>query len=187
MGFELAEAYASKGFDVYLISGPVHLETKSQRITRIDVESALEMQEECLKYFPECNGAIMAAAVADFRPESFQKEKIKKSDSDELIIRLVKNPDILKQLGEIKKERQFLVGFSLETHNEEVFAKQKMISKNADMMVLNSLNDEGAGFGFDTNKVTIFFKNQQEPTRYSLMSKSQLSEEIVRLTLNLYF
>ena len=157
MGYAIAEELANLGADVHLVSGPVHIQTQNPKIKLYKVESALEMLEICTNLFADCDVAIMAAAVADYRPESFETNKIKKS-SDDLVLKLLKNPDILATLGTIKKQGQFLIGFALETNNEINNAKEKLLRKNADAIVLNSLNDPGAGFSHQTNKITIILQ-----------------------------
>lgn len=157
MGYAIAEALANLGAEVHLVSGPVNIETEHPEIRLYNVESAIQMHTECTRLFPSCDIGIMAAAVSDYRPDQTQDVKIKKS-SDELILRLVKNPDILFSLGQMKTEKQILVGFALETNNELEFAKEKLERKNADAIVLNSLNDKGAGFKHETNKISIILK-----------------------------
>ena len=157
MGYAIAEALADAGAEVHLVSGPVNISTENPAIRVYPVESAIEMYDACTRLFPECHMAIMAAAVADYRPEKTETAKIKKK-SDELVLRLVKNPDILSALGQMKKEGQIVVGFALETNNEVANATEKLERKNADAIVLNSLNDPGAGFRFDTNKISIILK-----------------------------
>ncbi len=156
MGFALAEEFARRGCKVFLVAGPTHLEVHHPNIERIDVVSAREMYEAATSRFPSCNAAILSAAVADFRPEHEADHKIKKqSDKDDMTLHLVQNPDILATLGSMKSADQMLVGFALETDNELENAKKKLEKKNLDFIVLNSLHDKGAGFGYDTNKVTI--------------------------------
>ena len=156
MGFAIAEELASRGADVILVAGPTHLSTNSPRIQRIDITSAREMYAAATQNFPSCDAAILSAAVADFRPEHEADHKIKKqNDSDGMVISLVQNPDILATLGAAKRNDQILVGFALETDNELDNAKKKLSKKNLDFIVLNSLHDKGAGFGHDTNKITI--------------------------------
>lgn len=157
MGYAIAEALANLGAEVHLVSGPVHIKTVHPEIRLYNVESAIQMHTECLRLFPNCDIGIMSAAVSDYRPDQTQEVKIKKS-SDELILRLVKNPDILFSLGQMKTDKQILVGFALETNNELEFAKEKLQRKNADAIVLNSLNDKGAGFKHETNKISIILK-----------------------------
>lgn len=160
MGFALAEELAARGCDVCLIAGPTHLETRHGNIQRIDVMSAQEMYAAATREFPSCQAAILSAAVADFRPDHAPDHKIKKqSDEDDMTLHLVQNPDILATLGKMKKEGQKLVGFALETDNELQNAMRKLNKKNLDFIVLNSLHDKGAGFGHDTNKVTIIDRN----------------------------
>lgn len=156
MGFAIAEELATRGAEVILVAGPTHLKTNSPRIHRIDITSAREMYNAATENFSSCDAAILSAAVADFRPEHEADHKIKKqNDSDGMVINLVQNPDILATLGSMKRDGQCLVGFALETDNELDNAKKKLAKKNLDFIVLNSLHDQGAGFGHDTNKVTI--------------------------------
>jgi phosphopantothenoylcysteine decarboxylase/phosphopantothenate--cysteine ligase len=178
MGFALAEACAARGGDVFLISGPVVLKTKHPSIKRIDVESADEMYEEAVRLYPSCDMAILCAAVADYRPEHQVSEKIKREQSDILKISLVRNKDIAAALGSEKKIHQLLVGFALETKDEITHARAKLQRKNLDVIILNSLNDKGAGFGYDTNKVTLIDKSGRE-THVSLKSKTKIAEEIM--------
>lgn len=180
MGFALAEEFAQRGAQVYLVAGPVVLKSKHPNIKQIDVVSAREMREACLQVFQDCNIVVMSAAVADFRPANTANNKIKKLDSSSApVVELVQNPDILKEMGEIKTH-QTLVGFALEDHNEEENALKKLKNKNLDFLVLNSLNDKGAGFGTDTNKVTIFKKDSTK-TPLPLMDKNILAKEIVTI------
>lgn len=171
MGYALAEKAAAFGAEVILISGPVQIQTKNKNIKVIPVESAREMYEACFRYYDEVDVVIAAAAVADYRVEEIAEEKIKKNE-EVMELRLVKNPDILKSMGE-QKSSQFLMGFALETENEEVHAQAKLIKKNADAIVLNSLRDAGAGFGKDTNKVKIISRDSVEEV--PLMSKQDLA------------
>lgn len=177
MGFALAEACAERGAKVTLIAGPVHLSTIHPNIHRIDVESARQMYEVAMKIFPEQDAAILCAAVADYRPEMCADHKIKRTD-EELVIRLVPNPDIAASLGRIATDAQTLVGFALETDDAELHAFGKMHRKNLDFIVLNSLQDAGAGFQVDTNKITILTKDgiKQE---YPLKLKSEVAKDIV--------
>jgi phosphopantothenoylcysteine decarboxylase/phosphopantothenate--cysteine ligase len=155
MGFALAEACAQKGAEVELIAGPVSLQTTHPRIRRTDVESADEMYTAVTEVFPACDAAILCAAVADYRPESQQESKIKREKDERLSLSLIRNKDIAATLGKMKRAGQVLVGFALETEDGMVHAKEKLESKNLDMIVLNSLRDEGAGFRHDTNQVTV--------------------------------
>jgi phosphopantothenoylcysteine decarboxylase/phosphopantothenate--cysteine ligase len=178
MGFALAEAFYAKGADVYLVTGPVNMYTKFVGINVTQVQTAQEMYQASLAEFETTDIAVLSAAVADYRPDVVADEKIKKK-SNELDIHLVKTNDILKSLGEIKQKAQFLVGFALETNNERENAQLKMQHKNADMIVLNSLRDANAGFGYDTNKVSIF-KRTGEVVELGLNTKQKIAEEIVK-------
>ena len=174
MGFAIAEEAASRGATVTLVTGPVHLTTPDQ-VSRQDVVSAEEMKNTILHYFDDADVLIMAAAVADYKPKVVSDEKIKKKDA-ELSLELVKTDDILKEIVKNKKQ-QFVVGFALETNNEQENAKQKLVHKKLDMIVLNSLNDSGAGFGHDTNKVTIITANEEKT--YTLKSKKEVAVDIL--------
>ena len=176
MGFDIALRAAELGASVILISGPTHLNTKNSVINLIRVNSAQEMYDACHEHFSSADVAICAAAVADYRPKSVAKQKIKKVEAV-LKIELEKTPDILASLGKIK-QNQFLIGFALETENEIENAKLKIQKKNLDLIVLNSLQDEGAGFGLDTNKATFYFKNGDEKM-LELKSKALLAKDIV--------
>jgi phosphopantothenoylcysteine decarboxylase/phosphopantothenate--cysteine ligase len=177
MGFALAEVCAEKGFEVLLIAGVVHLQTQHANIQRIDVESAEQMYQAVMQHFPDCDAAVLCAAVADFTPESIASQKIKQNGKV-LIIKLKPTKDIAMAVGKIKRGNQIVVGFALETDNEENNATSKMERKNFDMIVLNSLNDKGAGFGYDTNKVTILKRNG-EKIELPLMSKKEVAEKII--------
>ncbi|RXK62815.1 bifunctional phosphopantothenoylcysteine decarboxylase/phosphopantothenate--cysteine ligase CoaBC [Lacibacter luteus] len=177
MGVALAEELAKRGARVELVLGPSSQIVKSSGINVTKVTSAEEMFNACASLFPSCQIAIMSAAVADYTPVTIEKEKIKKSDTD-LQVELKRTKDILAYLGSIKNKEQLLVGFALETQNEKEYALNKLESKNADMIVLNSLNDQGAGFGKDTNKITIFDKNKQEYA-FSVKSKTEVAKDIV--------
>ena len=174
MGFAIAEEAASRGASVTLITGPVHLSTPKQ-VYRKDVVSAVDMKYAILHYFDDSDVLIMAAAVADYKPKVVSDEKIKKKNAN-LSLELVKTDDILKEIVKNKKQ-QFVVGFALETNNEQENAKQKLVHKNLDAIVLNSLNDTGAGFGHDTNKVTIITANEE--TTYALKSKKEVAVDIL--------
>jgi len=176
MGFDIANAAADLGAEVILVSGPTHLKTAHPGIQLVPVISAQQMYEACHEYYDTVDVAIAAAAVADYRPKHIAGQKIKKTESD-FTIELEKTKDILASLGEIKKN-QFLVGFALETENEIEHAKQKIRKKNLDLIVLNSLQDEGAGFGKLTNKVTFIDKNFTiEPM--ALKSKEAVATDIL--------
>ena len=159
MGYAIAEEAAHRGANVTIVSGPVSISTSTPNINIIKVESAREMYEQCVKIFPNCDYAIMCAAVADYAPAEYISIKIKREKEDVPVIKLVKNPDIAANLGAIKRPNQTLVGFALETNNEENNALEKLHRKNLDMIILNSLQDSGAGFGKDTNKITTYFSN----------------------------
>lgn len=179
MGFEIAKALANKGAEVFLVTGPCNLETANNSIKRIDVVSANEMYEACAKIFPKVNAAILSAAVADYTIKNPKKSKIKKSkENKELSLMLVPTIDILAYLGSIKKKTQILAGFALETNNEEENAKSKLKNKNLDFIVLNSLNDKGAGFKFKSNKISIL-DNKNNIHRYNLKSKTDVASDIV--------
>ena len=171
----LAEEVAKRGGKVILISGPSALQIDHPNIEIHRITSAKEMFSEVFKYYEISDIAIASAAVADYAPKEIASEKIKKND-DSLTIELVKNPDILKTMGE-RKSRQFLVGFALETQNEEENALGKLQKKNLDMIVLNSLRDEGAGFKNDTNKIKIFTKNDRK--EFALKSKNEVAKDIL--------
>ena len=176
MGIAIAKELADNGAEVILVLGPVALEIP-RGIKVISVNSASEMYEATITNFDNASGAILTAAVADYTPEVVSSTKIKKSDSD-MNLALVKTKDIAASLGQIKKANQFLVGFALETNDEINNAKNKLKSKNLDLIILNSLNDEGAGFGTDTNKIT--FINHTETTELPLKLKSALAKDIVK-------
>jgi len=177
MGFALAEELANNGAHVILISGPTSLITNNKSITRIDVVTADEMYSEAIKHFSKCDIAIMSAAVADFKPSESFSEKVKRG-KDNLQINLIQNKDIAAELGNIKTKNQILVGFALETNNELENAIKKIKSKNLDIIVLNSLKEKGAGFGHDTNKISIIGKNG-EKTDFNLKSKNKVAVDIV--------
>ena len=177
MGFALAEICALQGADVCLISGPVQLKTKHQNIERIDVESAEEMFEMVMNHFYAMDGAILCAAVADFTPIETSDIKLKR-ENENLILELKPTKDIAASVGEMKTESQFLVGFALETNNEEANALSKMQRKNLDFIVLNSLQDEQAGFGYDTNKISIIYRSGDRK-QFDLKSKYAVAEDIV--------
>ena len=176
MGFALAEECASRGAQVTLIAGPVQLETHSQGITRYDVESAVEMMALSEKYFPEMDAAILSAAVADFTPETVSDKKIKR-EKDALELHLRPTVDIAASLGKMKKGNQKLVGFALETNDETNHALDKLVRKNFDFIVLNSLRDQGAGFRGDTNKVTILSSHGE--FLFPLKTKREVAKDIV--------
>lgn len=178
MGYAIAEEAAHRGANVTIVSGPVSISTSTPNINIIKVESAREMYEQCVKIFPNCDYAIMCAAVADYAPAKYIDIKIKREKEDVPVIKLVKNPDIAAKLGAIKRPNQTLVGFALETNNEENNALEKLHRKNLDMIILNSLQDSGAGFGKDTNKITTYFSNGKK-LEYSLKSKVEVAKDIL--------
>jgi phosphopantothenoylcysteine decarboxylase/phosphopantothenate--cysteine ligase len=177
MGYAIADELANRGADVTLVSGPVSIKAKNKNIKLLKVMSAREMYEACTMHAADYDIAVMAAAVADYEPEMVADKKIKKSEAG-LTIKLKKTMDILASLGSRKTQGQVLVGFALETDNEAEHAQRKLKEKNADLIILNSLNDEGAGFGHETNKVTMFFSNGQRKET-ALKSKKSLAKDIV--------
>lgn len=183
MGFALAEQAIVLGADVTLVVGPTNINYQSSLINRIDVVSANDMLVAVEQNYSSADIVIMAAAVADYTPIITSDEKIKKSDK-EISIELKSTVDILKTIGEKKKQNQLLVGFALETDNEIENAKSKLSRKNLDMIVLNTLNDEGAGFDGDTNKVTIIDKNNKEE-KFELKSKSEVAQDIFNKIISL--
>jgi phosphopantothenoylcysteine decarboxylase/phosphopantothenate--cysteine ligase len=177
MGLALAEELATRGAEVSLVVGPGAVRPNNKIIQIFEVETADQMYDTCLSLFPKMNMAIMAAAVADYTPSQPSEEKLKKNQG-ELLLELRRTKDILAALGSKKKTGQILVGFALENRNEKQYAEDKLKKKNADLIVLNSLRDEGAGFGFDTNKVTIFQRNGP-PISFDQKPKQQVAKDIV--------
>ncbi|MGQ1943948.1 bifunctional phosphopantothenoylcysteine decarboxylase/phosphopantothenate--cysteine ligase CoaBC [Ornithobacterium rhinotracheale] len=177
MGYHIAEEAAKMGAEVCLISGPTALKAEHPNITLHKVTSAIEMKNKVDELAEKQDVLIMAAAVADYRVKDIAENKIKKKDEN-LHIELIKNPDILKSLGETKKENQFLVGFALETQNAIKNATQKLNHKKADMIVLNTLEDKGAGFQTNTNKVSFITKNNA-PISFDLKSKKEVAKDIL--------
>lgn len=176
MGFALAEECARRGGEVTMIVGPVALKTTHPSIRRIDVENCEQMYQAAISAFPECDAAILCAAVADFRPASMADKKIKR-ESDDLIIRLQPTHDIAAALGKIKKSNQVLAGFALETNDEEANAEEKMKRKNFDFIVLNSLRNEGTCFGSNDNQITII--NKTEKKVFGKKSKTEVAHDII--------
>lgn len=178
MGFALAEECAKRGAEVELVCGVVSatMQTQHPNIRRTDVETAKEMYEACLSLFPSMTSAILCAAVADYAPETVATEKIKRT-GDSMVISLKPNPDIAASLGQIKRDDQTLVGFALETNNEEINAQAKLRKKNLDFIVLNSLKDEGACFRTETNKITILTADGK--TEYPLKTKPEVAKDII--------
>ena len=177
MGFALAEALAMRGAQVNLVSGPTTQHTQHRGISVRYVMTAREMLDACTEYFPSADITVLSAAVADFRPAQQAGQKIKKAGMD-LTISLTKTDDIAASLGKQKSNGQILVGFALETENEQDNALKKLESKNFDLIVLNSLNDQGAGFGHDTNKITIM-DGKKPPKSFELKSKKDVAHDIV--------
>lgn len=176
MGYALAEACARRGAEVTLVSGPVTLQTVHPRIRRINVESAEQMYQAAKAAFGQADAGILCAAVADFTPETVADRKIKR-EKDDLVLRLKPTHDIAAALGRLKQPHQRLVGFALETNDEVLHAQDKLQRKNLDFIVLNSLNDPGAGFRCDTNKITLI--DRQQAMSCPLKSKAEVAEDIV--------
>lgn len=184
MGYAIAEELASQGAEVNLVSGPTNLTMNNPRIKLSRVTSADEMYKVCVGLFPTADIAVLSAAVADFKPVTKANQKIKKTDAG-LTVELTKTPDIAAELGKMKKAKQFTVGFALETENETANAEKKIVSKNFDLIVLNSLNDNGAGFGLDTNRITLINRNN-EAKKFSLKSKKEVARDIVNAVIENY-
>jgi phosphopantothenoylcysteine decarboxylase / phosphopantothenate---cysteine ligase len=183
MGIALAEALAEAGANVQLVLGPTHLSTQHSGVSTTRVVTAADMFSSCMELSPKADIIVMAAAVADYRPKNVADKKMKKKD-DELNIELEKTKDIARTLGSQKKNGQLLIGFSLETNNEREFALKKLQDKNLDMVVLNSLNDAGAGFNYDTNKVLLLSRNGKEQA-LPLQSKQEVARNIVLAIIDL--
>ena len=181
MGFEIAKTAANLGAEVVLVSGPSYQKVTHSFIKRVDVKSAQDMYDACHTYYNDVDIAILSAAVADYRPKNIATQKIKKKDST-LTIELEPTKDILKSLGAIKKN-QLLVGFALETNNEVENAKNKITRKNLDLIILNSLQDKGAGFATDTNKITIIDADFNQKV-FDLKSKKEVSVDIINEIIN---
>lgn len=175
MGYALAAECARRGADVILVSGPVNQQTP-EHVTRIDVESCHEMYDICMQQFPQCDAAILCAAVADFRPESVADQKIKRK-SDDLTLRLIPNPDIAAAIGKMKTAHQVMCGFALETHDEMENAALKLEKKNLDFIVMNSLRNEGTCFRSDENQITILTRDGKK--EYSKKPKSEVARDII--------
>lgn len=183
MGIAIAEEFANRGAEVTLILGPSAQKVAPSVQRVIHVQTAAEMYDAAFTHFQQSDIAVMSAAVADYTPAEPSMKKIKK-EGTALTIELTKTKDILASLGSVKKENQVLVGFALETINEREYALGKLKNKNADMIVLNSLNKAGAGFGVDTNQVTLFFKDGTEK-EFSLKTKKQVAVDIVEAVKNI--
>ena len=180
MGYAIAKRLQELGAEVTLVSGPTALSTP-QGVQRVDVTSAKQMLDACERYFPEADITVMSAAVADYTPEEVATQKIKKKE-DRFSIPLTKTTDILATLGSSKKENQLLIGFALETNNEIEHAKDKLQRKNLDFIVLNSMQDKGAGFAHDTNKVSVISRNGDIES-FELKSKDEVAADICNLVL----
>ncbi len=178
MGFAVAENFAAQGAEVTLICGPNNLKTKNQNIHRIDITSADELFLASVKAFKNSDIAVLSAAVADYKPAKVSSQKIKKADSEK-IVELIPTKDTLAELGRLKTKKQLLIGFALETENETSNAKLKIKKKNLDLIILNSLNDKGAGFKTDTNKIAIIDKNNKI-TKFELKSKDEVAKDIIK-------
>ena len=176
MGFEIANTAAQLGAEVILISGPTHYKALYDSIQTIPITTARDMYDAAHQYFKDVDAAILSAAVADYRPKFPAVSKLKKKSSS-LVLELEKTEDVLASLGEIK-EKQLLIGFALETENEVANAIKKLKAKNLDLIILNSLNDDGAGFGGSTNKISIIDKDLNQ-TNYPLKSKSEVADDII--------
>ena len=176
MGYAIADTLANMGAEVTLVSGPVQIKAQSAKIKLIKITSAIEMHAACLNEFPLCNAAVMCAAVADYTPINAANEKIKRFGNN-LILELKQNPDIAADLGKLKTSKQILVGFALETNNMLENAQQKLIKKNLDFIILNSLNEKGAGFNSDTNKISIIEANNKIEN-FELKSKTEVAKDI---------
>jgi phosphopantothenoylcysteine decarboxylase / phosphopantothenate---cysteine ligase len=177
MGIAIASVAAEYGANVELVLGPVDILPENSDIKVIKVKSAKSMASECIGRFSKCDIAILSAAVADFTPEKVADDKIKRGDG-EFILRLKPTKDIAAELGKSKKKGQLLVGFALETENELQNAISKLKRKNLDLIILNSLKEEGAGFGFDTNRITIIDKNNNID-KFELKSKEEAARDII--------
>jgi len=185
MGIAICRELARRGAEVHLILGPSSISVDEEHIHVHKVQTADQMYQTAVKLFPKSDITIMSAAVADYTPAHMHQDKIKKT-ADTITVELTKTKDILKSLGEKKYNGQILVGFALETTNEKQYALDKLKSKNADIVVLNSLNDEGAGFGFDSNKITIFEKSGKEIS-YDRKPKQQVAKDIVDRIVNMMY
>lgn len=184
MGYAIADVCLQKGANVTLVSGPVCISLLHENLKLVQVQSANEMYLACCRYFEEADIVVFAAAVADYRPAVVANQKIKKND-EEFFIRMVKNIDIAYEFGQIKQPHQLSVGFALETNNELQHAIGKLQKKNFDMVVLNSMNDAQAGFGYDTNKISII-RDDLTKTDFDLKTKKEVAFDIVSEAARLY-
>jgi phosphopantothenoylcysteine decarboxylase/phosphopantothenate--cysteine ligase len=177
MGFSLANELAANGAVVILVSGPVQIELNNASVKLIKVNTAEQMYKACIEYFSDVDGAVLCAAVADYTPETVSNEKIKTKEP--ILIKLKPTKDIAAELGKRKTEKQMLVGFALETNNEIENAVKKLRNKNLNFIVLNSLNDEGAGFRKETNKITIIDSTGKQ-FDYPVKTKTEVAKDIVQ-------
>jgi phosphopantothenoylcysteine decarboxylase/phosphopantothenate--cysteine ligase len=177
MGVAIAEQFAVRGAEVTLVLGPSKLKADHPNIKSIKVESAQQMYEASVQHFDKADIAVLSAAVADYRPSHVAEQKIKKK-GDGMTIELEKTPDIAASLGKMKRKGQFIVGFALETNDELQNAGEKLVKKNFDFIVLNSLQDAGAGFNFDTNKITILHRDNKRKD-FELKTKAEVAMDIV--------
>ncbi|HMR42871.1 MAG TPA: bifunctional phosphopantothenoylcysteine decarboxylase/phosphopantothenate--cysteine ligase CoaBC [Saprospiraceae bacterium] len=185
MGVAIADCLATQGAEVTLVLGPSKINPAENSVKVIRVNTAEEMYRAAEEGFQTCDGAILAAAVADYRPKEIAVQKIKKK-SEDLVIALEKTPDIAASLGDLKRKNQFIVGFALETNDEAANAKEKLEKKNFDFIVLNSLQNEGAGFNHDTNKISIFHKNNKA-RHFELKSKHEVAKDIVEEIIRTFY
>ncbi len=183
MGYAIAEECAENGAEVILITGPVTVIISHPGVLLVPVSTAEQMYTACMHHFSSCDAAILSAAVADFSPEITYTDKIKRG-KEEMFIKLKPTVDIASELGKRKKDSQLIAGFALETSNEQMNARNKLIKKNLDFIVLNSLRDEGAGFGTDTNKISIIDKNNNIHN-FELKSKTEVAKDIVEKLISL--
>jgi phosphopantothenoylcysteine decarboxylase/phosphopantothenate--cysteine ligase len=177
MGFALAEECARRGAEVTLIAGPVSISTSGGNIHRIDVESAQQMRDAAVEHFANADAVILCAAVADYRPAEVANKKIKRKDDEDMTIHLVPNPDIAAELGRMKREGQILVGFALETNDEQMNAEKKLEKKNLDFIVLNSLRNQGTCFRSDENQIKII--SAQGEKTYEKKNKTEVAADII--------
>ncbi len=178
MGYAIAEKFLELGAEVVIVSGPVNVQLQHPRLRIIKVNAASEMYLACCRVFEEVDIAVFAAAVADYRSAQVEQQKIKK-DEDSFTIKMVKNVDIAYEFGKVKTTNQISVGFALETNDELFHAKSKLQKKNFDMVILNSMNDANATFGYDTNKITTIKKDLSKK-EFSLKQKSEVAKDIVK-------
>lgn len=177
MGIALADAAAEYGAEVDLVLGPVGLSPQNKTIRIFNVVSASEMAGKCSELFDNCDIAVLAAAVADFTPEKFEEKKVKRTDG-EYLLRLKPTSDIAESLGRRKKPGQIVAGFALETHNEIANASNKLGRKHLDLIIMNSMQDEGAGFGYKTNRITIIDRNNNIG-KFELKTKEEAARDIL--------